>query len=48
VRDLWRHQDLGKFAAQFHTAITRHGAVLFLLTPAERWHGHLDSHLPAR
>jgi alpha-galactosidase len=28
VRDLWRQQDLGKFAGQFQTPVPRHGVVL--------------------
>ncbi|HWW03026.1 MAG TPA: NPCBM/NEW2 domain-containing protein [Candidatus Acidoferrum sp.] len=28
VRDLWRQQDLGKFAGQFQTSVPRHGVVL--------------------
>ncbi len=28
VRDLWRQQDLGKFADQFQAAVPRHGVVL--------------------
>jgi alpha-galactosidase len=28
VRDLWRQQDLGKFAEQFQASVPRHGVVL--------------------
>jgi alpha-galactosidase len=28
VRDLWRQQDLGRFAGQFQTQVPRHGVVL--------------------
>jgi alpha-galactosidase len=33
VRDLWRQQDLGKFAEEFHTRVPRHGVVLVKVTP---------------
>jgi alpha-galactosidase len=33
VRDLWRQQNLGKFADQFHTEVPRHGVVLVKVTP---------------
>lgn len=28
VRDLWRHEDLGSFAARYMADVPRHGAVL--------------------
>jgi alpha-galactosidase len=28
VRDLWRQQDLGRFAGEFQTSVPRHGVVL--------------------
>lgn len=31
VRDLWRQQDLGKFSAEFHATVPRHGVVLVLV-----------------
>ncbi len=38
VRDLWRQQDLGKFAGQFHPTIPLHSVVLPKVTPMR---GHL-------
>ena len=35
VRDLWRQQDLGKFAGQFETTVPRHGVVLLRVTPTK-------------
>jgi alpha-galactosidase len=34
VRDLWRQQDLGKFAGEFTVRVPRHGVVLLRLRPA--------------
>jgi alpha-galactosidase len=34
VRDLWRQQDLRRFAGQFQTTVPRHGVVLLKVTPA--------------
>jgi alpha-galactosidase len=33
VRDLWRQQNLGKFADQFQTEVPRHGVVLVKVSP---------------
>lgn len=33
VRDLWSHQDLGKFGRQFVSAVPAHGVVLIRATP---------------
>jgi alpha-galactosidase len=33
VRDLWRQQNLGKFADQFQTEVSRHGVVLVKVSP---------------
>jgi alpha-galactosidase len=35
VRDLWRQKDLGGFADQFQTEVSRHGVVLVKVTPAK-------------
>jgi alpha-galactosidase len=35
VRDLWRQQDLGGFADQFQTEVSRHGVVLVKVAPAK-------------
>ena len=34
VRDLWRQQDLGKFADSFEATVPRHGVVLLRVSPA--------------
>jgi alpha-galactosidase len=36
VRDLWRQQDLGEFAGEFHASIPHHGVVLLRVGPAAR------------
>lgn len=33
VRDLWAHEDLGRFAGTFSAAVPAHGAVLVRITP---------------
>jgi alpha-galactosidase len=33
VRDLWRQQNLGKFADQFQTEVSRHGVVMVKVSP---------------
>jgi len=33
VRDLWRQQDLGDAAGEFHATVPRHGVVLVKVTP---------------
>jgi alpha-galactosidase len=33
IRDLWSHQDLGKFNGSFSPTIASHGASLYLITP---------------
>jgi alpha-galactosidase len=35
VRDLWRQRDLGKFTAQFESAVPRHGVALVRVVPAK-------------
>jgi alpha-galactosidase len=35
VRDLWRQKDLGGFADQFQTEVSRHGVVLVKVAPAK-------------
>jgi hypothetical protein len=44
VSDLWRQQDVGKFAGQFHTAFQFHGVVLSKVAPMR---GHLPKPLRA-
>jgi alpha-galactosidase len=34
VRDLWRQQDLGKFAGEYAASVPRHGVVFVRLRPA--------------
>jgi alpha-galactosidase len=35
VRDLWRHQDAGKFDGSFTATVPRHGVVLVKISPAK-------------
>ena len=35
VRDLWRHQDAGKFDDSFTAAVPSHGVVLVKISPAQ-------------
>ena len=35
VHDVWRQQDLGRFAAAYQTEIPRHGVAFLRLTPAQ-------------